>query len=79
MQMRSRTYLQFISLWRAFRHWILPQHVHAPAETSPFLIYVAVVLALLLAILEIDVHRGELASLGLLTTYVPIDAAFLGP
>ena len=79
MHIRSRTYLQFISLWRSFRHWILPQHVHAPAETSPFLIYVAVVLALLLAILEIDVHQGQLKSLGLVTAYVPIDAAFLGP
>jgi hypothetical protein len=50
-----------------------------PAETSPSLIYIAAVLMVLLAILEIDAHRGELESLGLLGHDYPIPPAFLGP
>lgn len=79
MQIRPRTYLHFISLWRSFRDAIPPHHDGVPCETSPFLIYTAVVLAFLLAILEIDAHRGELESLGLLGNAYPIPAAFLSP
>jgi hypothetical protein len=49
------------------------------AEASPSLIYAVVVLVYLLAVLEIDAHRGELESLGLLGHDYPIPAAFLGP
>jgi hypothetical protein len=79
MQIRSRTYLQFISLWRSFRGSIAPHDRDAPAETSPALIYAAVVLALLLAILEVDLHRDGLESLSLLTSNLPIETAFMGP
>jgi hypothetical protein len=58
---------------------MLPHHDDVPAEASPSLIYAAVVLASLLAILEVDAHRGELASLGLLGGDCFIQAAFLGP
>jgi len=50
-----------------------------PAETSASLIYIAVVLAFLLAVLEIDAHRGKLESLGLLGGNYPIQAPLLGP
>ena len=79
MQMRSRTYFHFISLWRSFRDWMLPHVERAPAETSPSLIYIAVVLTFLLIILEMDDHRAELEALGLLTDNLPIPAVFLGP
>jgi hypothetical protein len=79
MQIRPKTYLHFISLWRSIRDAIPPHHDDVPAETSPSLIYTAVVLMFLLAILEIDAHRGVLESLGLLGHDYPIPPAFLGP
>jgi len=79
MQIRPKTYLHFISLWRSLRDAIPPRRDDVPAQASPSLIYTAVVLALLLAILEVDAHRGELESLGLLGHDYPISAAFLGP
>ena len=79
MQIRPKTYLHFISLWRSLRDAIPPQQEDAPAKTSPFLIYIVVVLAFLLTILELDAHRDELEALGLLGTYYPIDTAFLSP
>jgi hypothetical protein len=79
MQMRPKTYLHFISLWRSLRDAIPPHHDNVPAEGPPSLIYTAVVLALLLAILEVDAHRGELESLGLVGSDYPIQAAFLSP
>jgi hypothetical protein len=79
MQIRPKTYLHFISLWRSFRDSIPPHHLGVRAEASPPLIYAAVVLAVLLTILEVDAHRGELESLGLSGTDYPIQAAFLNP
>jgi hypothetical protein len=65
MQIRPKAYLHLIWLWRWLRDSILPHHGDVRAEASPILIYVAVVLAFLLAILEVDAHRGELEALGL--------------
>lgn len=79
MQIRSKAYLHLISLWRSFRDSIPPRQEDAPTEASPFLIYAAVVLLFLLAILEVDAHRGVLESLGLLGHDYPIPAAFLSP
>jgi hypothetical protein len=79
MQIRPKTYLHLISLWRSLRDAISPHDDGVPAKASPSLIYIAVVLALLLAILEVDAHRGELESLGLLGSDYPIQAIFSGP
>jgi hypothetical protein len=79
MQIRPGTYLHFMSLWRSLRDAIPPHHDDVPCEASPFLIYAAVVLAFLLAILEVDAHRGELEWLGLLPIDYPILAALLSP
>jgi hypothetical protein len=79
MQIRSKTYLQFISWWRSFRGLMPPHDSDAPAEASPPLIYTTVVLALLRAILEVDSHRGQLQSVGLLTDTYAIQPAFMGP
>jgi hypothetical protein len=79
MQIRPKTYLHLISLWRSLRDMISPHHDGVPAKASSFLIYTAVVLAFLLAILEVDAHRGELESLGLSGSDYPIQAVFLGP
>ena len=79
MQIKSRTYFHFSSLWRSFRDWMSPHEARASAETSPSLIYISGVLTLLLIILEIDDHRAELEALGLLTDNLAIPAVFLGP
>jgi len=79
MQIRSKAYLQFILLWRSFLRWMPTQDVRTPAETSPSLIYIAVVLAFFLAILELDAHRGQLEALGLLPQQEPTQSILLGP
>ena len=79
MQMRVKAYLHLISLWRSLRHAIPPQRRNVPAEASPSLVYAAIVLAFLLAILEVDAHRVELEALGLLGHDSPIEDSFLGP
>jgi hypothetical protein len=79
MQIRPKAYLHFISLWRSFRDSIPPHQGDVRAEASPSVIYAVVVLVYLLAVLEIDAHRGELESLRLLGHDYPIPAAFLGP
>ena len=79
MQIRPKTYLHFMSLWRSLRDAIPPHHRDVPREASPSLIYAAVVLAFLLAILEVDAHRGELEALGLLGPDHSIQTVFLGP
>jgi hypothetical protein len=79
MQVRPRAYLHFISLWRSFRDSIPPHDRDVPAETSPSLICSVIVLAALLAILEVDARRGELESLGLLGSAYAIPPVFLSP
>ena len=79
MQIRPKTYLHLNSVWRSLRDAIPPHHDDVPAEASPSLIYTAVVLVLLLAILEVDAHRGELESLGLSGSDYSIQAVFLSP
>jgi hypothetical protein len=83
MQIRP-TYLHLISLWRMLHNTISPHREGVPGQASPTLIYIAIVLALLLGVLEVDAHRSELQSLGLLASgllasnqFVP--AALLGP
>jgi len=73
MQIRPGTYLHLLSLWRSLRNSIPPRDRDVPAETSPFLIYAVIVLA----ILEIDAHHDELESLGLSGSTHSIPAAFL--
>lgn len=79
MQMRPKTYLHFMSLWRSLRDAMPPHDDDVPREASPVLIYAAVVLAFLLAILVVDIHRGELERLGLLPRDYPIQDVALGP
>lgn len=67
-----------ISWLRAVR---VSMSVPSPAagETSPLLIATVLVLALLLAILEVDMHSADLQSLGLLGDAFSIDQAFTSP
>jgi hypothetical protein len=79
MQMRPKAYLHLIWLWRSLRDAIPPRRRNVPAEASPSLVYAAIVLAFLLAILEVDAHRGQLEALGLLASDDPIPTVFLSP
>jgi hypothetical protein len=68
-----------ISWLRALHGSISPNEEPSSREVSPLLIFMAVVLALLLAMLEVDLHSAELQSLGLIGGAFPIDPAFKGP
>ena len=78
MQIRSKAYLQFVSWLRAMRILLSPGDDPASREASPLLTYIAVVLVLLLAILEVDHHSIELQSLGLTEGPFAVDS-FKGP
>lgn len=79
MHIRAKAYLQAIARWRnAKQPW--PRHEDVAAQaTSPLLVFTAVALALLLVILEIDLHAAELQSLGLLGYAGAIDPMLLSP
>jgi hypothetical protein len=79
MQIRSKAYLQFVSWLRALRVVLSPGGDPAVREASPLLTFVAVVLVLLLAILEVDSHSVELQSLGLKEGSFPVHPSFKGP
>jgi hypothetical protein len=51
----------------------------AAREASPFLFLIAVVLALLLAILEVDSNSAGLQSLGLMGNAFSVDPVFKTP
>jgi hypothetical protein len=46
---------------------------------SSLLIYLAIALAFLVAILELDTHRGELASMSLPSNHCSVDPVFMSP
>jgi hypothetical protein len=79
MQIRPWTYMQFTSLRRSLRLLLRPLDFGATAEASPLLIYIAVVVVLLLVVLEIDAHKIEPESLGLVANNYPVPPALLGP
>jgi hypothetical protein len=79
MHIGSRTYLQVVSLFRSLRAQLASGHDTRAQEASPVLILVAVTLALLLVILEVDLHRAEFQVLGLLGNLNGVDPALLAP
>lgn len=78
MQGRTRPFLQMLARLRALRAFDGSQDPDS-RDASPFLILVAVVLALLLAILEIDRNGAALQSLGLMGDALSVDAMFKSP
>jgi hypothetical protein len=79
MQIRSKTYLQVVSRLRTLRVLLSPGEDPAAGGVSPLLTYIAVVLAVLLAMLEVDSHSIELRSLGLTGAAFPVDPLFKSP
>ena len=77
MQMRSKAYEHFISICRSFRDLVSPHDQSVRTPTSPALLYVATVLSLLLAILEVHLHRADLHLMGLMSDGDQVDPIFL--
>lgn len=67
-----------ISWLRAARVSMIAPNLSA-GEASPLLILTVIVLALLLAILEVDMYSADLQSLGLMGDAFSIDPAFKSP
>lgn len=72
MQIRSKAYAQVISQLRALHRLILPNEDPSAQEASPVLVFTAVILATLLAILEMD-------SAGLPSPWLMGEAFPVGP
>jgi hypothetical protein len=77
MQMRSKAYEHFISICRSFRDLVSPHDQSVPTRTSPALVYAATLLSLLLAILEVELHRADLHLMGLMSDGDQVDPIFL--
>jgi hypothetical protein len=75
MAIGSKVYLQVVSHLQSLRVLARSQ----PQEASPVLTLVAVTLALLLAILEVDLHQSELQVLGLIGDVSAFNPAFMSP
>ncbi|MGY3037072.1 hypothetical protein ACVIIV_006242 [Bradyrhizobium sp. USDA 4354] len=78
MQGRTGPILRMIARLRVLRATDGLQDTGA-REASPVLVLVAVVLALLLAILEVDLNSAELQSLGLMGNAFSADPVFKSP
>lgn len=78
MQIRSKSLPRSSSLRRGIHSLIAP--AEGRTETShPLLVFSAVVLLALFAILEIDLHTAQLQAIGLLGHGTGIDPVFLSP
>ena len=79
MQIHPKAYLQLIARLRHFR--ALPPRRRDPATqaASPLLIFIVAVLALLLAVLEVDLHHAPLQPFGLPGDPVGISPIFMSP
>jgi hypothetical protein len=79
MHIRSKAYGHFLSICRSLRDLMSPHDQSEPTETSPSLIFATTLLALLLMILEIDLHQAELHLAGFVTDKDTVDPIFMGP
>ena len=79
MHIRSKAYGHFLSICRSLRDLMSPHDQIVPTGTSPSLIFATTVLALLLTILEIDLHQAELHLVGFVTDRDTVDPIFMGP
>ena len=75
----SKLYARLESFRRDFLNRRTAQGDSADTPTSPLLTFVAAALFLILAILEIDLHRDELRVFGLINSQEGVDPAFMGP
>ncbi len=74
-----RLYTWLVSLHFAAGEQSSAQGKMTETPTSPVLTFAAITLFLILAILEIDLHREELMALGLVAGEVGVVPSFAGP
>jgi len=79
MHIRFKAYGHFLSICRSLRDLMSPHDQSGPTETSPSLVFATTVLALLLTILEIDLHRAELHLVGLMHDTDALNPIFMSP
>jgi len=79
MHIRSKTHGPFLSICRSLRDLLSPHDQSVPTETSPSLVFATTVLALLLTILEIDLHGAELHLVGLMHDTDALNPIFMSP
>jgi len=79
MQGLWRLHAWLISLHRAACDRISARGEVIEASASPILTFVAITLFLILAMLEIDLHRDELRALGLIGGEDGVVPSFVGP
>ena len=72
-------YARVVSIGRSTRSRISAHGETTGTSASPILTFSAVVLFLILAILEVDLHRDELRALGLVSSEERIQAIVAGP
>lgn len=77
MQISSKAYKHFISICRSLRDLVSPHDQSVPTSNSPSLAFAAAVLALLLSILELDLHQADLQLIGLMSEKDQVDPVFL--
>ena len=65
--------------WNYSRAWAAAQRDAPNNSGSPFLVFVAAVLLLVLSILVIDLHRDELRAFGLAGGTERINPVFMSP
>ncbi|WGD49440.1 hypothetical protein QA641_27875 [Bradyrhizobium sp. CB1650] len=78
MQGRSGPLLRMISRLRAVRAFMVAPDP-AAQQASPLLLMTVIVLALLLAVLEVDLHSAELQPLGLISDAFSVEPIFKSP
>jgi hypothetical protein len=79
MQIPSKAYKHFISICRSLQYLMSPHDQSIPKPISPWLAYTALSLAMLLTILEIDLHRAELHLMWLINDRDQTDPILFGP
>jgi hypothetical protein len=71
-------YARLVSFGRSTRSRISAPSGTTGTSASPILTYAAAALFLILAILEVDLHRNELRALGLVSSEERVDSMFAG-
>jgi hypothetical protein len=74
-----RLYARLVSFRRATGNRISAHGGTTGTSASPVLIYAAVALFLILAIVEVDLHRDELRALGLINSAEHVGPIPVGP
>jgi hypothetical protein len=74
-----RLYARLISFHRSTRNRRSAHGEMTGTSASPILTYTAAALFLILAIVEVDLHRDELRALGLVCSEERIQPVFAGP